>query len=765
MRARPIAIGYIVKALQKIPTSNMQAFYKATLLLLCVVSGTPVYAAETPEAAAPTANAPRPRIGLVLSGGGARGAAHVGALKVIEEMHIPIDAIAGTSMGAVVGGLYASGMSAADIEKLLFSVDWQTAFSDRMPRRDLGFRRKQDDRNFLVRYSLGISNDGVKLPKGLIQGQKLSQVLRSAALPVAEITDFDRLPIPFRAIATDLETGAPVVMGSGDLVTAMRASMSAPGVFIPAERDGRLLVDGGLVKNLPVDVMREMNVDVLIVVDVTFALYSRSELTSPLEITLQASAIMMRSRTLEQRALLTDRDIVIDPPLGTYGSTDFARVAHARTMGEQAARDMQPRLATLSLDDAGYQLYLANRNPRATKPQVVAFVHTDEGGRRYQALVTDLMQDVLGKPLDKALVEHRMAQLYALDLFESVDYTIVEENGESGIEFHLRRKSWGPNYVRFGLNIQDDFKGNSRYNAAARFIATELNPLGGEWLTDFQIGDNPLFHSEFYQPLGYGHRYFISPHVGAESRSLEVHDINDRITEYRVTDNQVGLDFGRELHNWGEWRVGVFHGTGSAKVRVGDISLPDQGFRSGGYFGRLSYDKLDSVYFPRDGQQLRIQWTGQREELGADRQSDSMEVNGLIARSIGKNTFIFSGDAGSTLNDQTFPQDYFELGGFLNLSGLRASELSGPHFGIARFIYYRQVGRGGTGVLEVPLYAGFSFEAGNVWQLRDQISFDSLRKDMSLFMGADTFLGPVYLGAGVDQEGSSAFYLFLGRTF
>jgi NTE family protein len=765
MRARPITIGYIVKALQKTSTSIMQVIYKATLFLLCVASGSTLYAAETPETASSTGNVPRPRIGLVFSGGGARGAAHVGALKVIEEMHIPIDAVAGTSMGAVVGGLYASGMSAADIEKLLFSVDWQTAFSDRTPRRDLGFRRKQDDRNFLVRYSLGISNDGVKLPTGLIQGQKLSQVLRGAALPVAEITDFDRLPIPFRAIATDLETGEAVVMGSGDLVTAMRASMSAPGVFIPAEREGRLLVDGGVVKNLPVDVMRKMNVDVLIVVDVTFALYSRKELTSPLEITLQASAIMMRSRTLEQRALLTDRDIIIDPQLGTYGSTDFMHVAHARAMGEEAARGMQSRLATLSLDEAAYKQYLVNRNPRASKPQVVAFVHTDEGGRRYQALVADLMQDVVGKPLDKALVERRMTELYALDLFESVDYTMVEENGESGIEFHLRRKSWGPNYVRFGLNIEDDFKGNSRYNAAARFIATELNPLGGEWLTDFQIGDNPLFHSEFYQPLGYGHRYFIAPHVGAESRSLEVHDVNDRITEYRVTDNQVGLDFGRELHNWGEWRVGAFHGTGSSKVRVGDTSLPNEGFRSGGYFGRLSYDKLDSVYFPRDGQQMRIQWTSQREEFGADRESDTAQINALIARSFGKHTIIFSADAGSTLNDQASPQDFFELGGFLNLSGLRTAELSGPHFGIGRFIYYRQVGRGGTGVFEVPLYAGFSFEAGNVWQFRDEISFNTLRKNMSLFMGADTFLGPVYLGAGVDQEGSSAFYLFLGRTF
>jgi NTE family protein len=752
----------------------MQLLVKAALLLLSIVGGAALFAAEVPNPTAQVinagsggtqANGPRPRIGLVLSGGGARGAAHVGALKVIEELHIPIDAIAGTSMGAVVGGLYASGMSATDIEKLLFSVDWQTAFSDRTPRRDLGFRRKQDDRNFLVRYSLGISNDGVKLPKGLIQGQKLSQVLRSASLPVAEITDFDRLPIPFRAVATDLENGAPVVMSSGDLVTAMRASMSAPGVFIPAERDGRLLVDGGLVNNLPVDIARKMNVDILIVVDVSFALYPRSELSSPLEITLQASAIMIRSRTQEQRALLNDRDFIIDPALGSYGSTDFAHVAHARAVGEEAARVMQPRLAALSLSDADYQQYLASRNPRSSKSQVVAFVRTDAGGQRYQALVSNLMEDVVGKPLDKALVERRMSELYAQDLFESVDYTIVEENGASGIEFHLRRKSWGPNYVRFGLNIEDDFKGNSRYNAAMRFIATELNPLGGEWLTDLQIGDNPLLYSEFYQPLGYRHRYFVSPHLGAQVRSLEVTDANNRITEYRVREKEAGLDFGRELRNWGEWRVGLFQGTDSTRVRVGDTTIPNQSFGSGGYFARLSYDKVDSIFFPRHGQQWQLKWTAQRPDLGSDRESDKVEMNFLFARSYRKHTLILSGDVGSSLNSQTYPQDYFQLGGFFNLSGLTTDSLSGPHFGIGRLIYYRQMGNGGTGVFEVPIYAGLSFEMGNVWQTRDDISGSDLRKDGSIFLGADTFLGPVYLGAGFDQSGASAFYLFLGRTF
>jgi NTE family protein len=484
-----------------------------------------------------------------------------------------------------------------------------------------------------------------------------------------------------------------------------------------------------------------------------------------LEITLQASAIMMRSRTLEQRATLTPRDIVIDPSLGTYGSTDFTRVIAAKDIGEKAARAMTAQLSALSLDEAGYQIYLAGRNPRVVEPQVISFVRTDSHSLRYQALVEGLMKDAVGKPLDKDLVERRMALLYAQDLFESADYTVVEDDGKTGLEFHLNRKSWGPNYVRFGLNIEDDFEGNSRYNVAARFIATELNELGGEWLSDLQIGDHPRLYSEFYQPLGYAHRYFVSPHIEAGVRNLEVRDANDRITEYRVRENDIGFDFGRELSNWGEWRLGAFRGTGSSRVRVGDITLPQLSFSSGGYFARLSYDKLDSIFFPRHGQQWQIQWTAQRPALGADRQSDRAEISGLIARSIAKNTLIFSAELGSTLNSQTYPQDYFQLGGFLNLSGLRTGELTGPHYGIGRLIYYRKIGNGGSGVFDVPLYAGLSLEAGNVWQQRSDMSLGDLRTNGSLFLGADTILGPVYLGAGADENGHSAFYLFLGRTF
>jgi NTE family protein len=707
----------------------------------------------------------RPRIGLVLSGGGARGAAHVGVLKVLDEMRIPVDAVAGTSMGAVFGGLYSSGMSGAEVEELLQSVNWRDAFRDRPPRDQLGYRRKQDDRNFLVRYSLGLRADGVVLPRGLVQGQKLEQVLRNATLPVAEVRNFDRLPIPFRAIATDLESGQPVYMASGDLVTAMRSSLSAPGVFEPVQRDGRLLVDGGLVDNLPIDIARSMNVDILIVVDVSFPLFLRDELDSPLDVTNQAFAIMIRSRTLEQRAKLHADDIIIEPSLGRFNSADFSRLPQALRAGEQAARLLAGKLRPLSLSAGDYLQYLAQRNPRELSTPQVDFVTVTAESRQYAGLVQARMSDLQGKPLDQKVVNRRLSSLYALDLFESIDYNLVEAEGRSGLELSLRRKRSGPNYLRVGLNLEDDFEGNSRYNAALRLIMTELNSGGAEWLTDLQVGDNLRLFTELYQPWSLASRYFVAPRVEAQERSVFTRRGVDRVGEFRVRTLESGLDLGRELSNWGEIRLGLQRGIGRSRVLIGDESLPTDEFQRGGFFLRFAYDKLDNISFPRRGQLFEFESRWERSGLGSDQNFETYSANWLIARSLGRNTLLFSTDFGTTSDDLTTPENFFSLGGFFNLSGLPPGFLSGPHFAVARLIYYRQIGRGGSGVLDFPAYIGASVEAGNVWRDRKDASLGGLRKDASLFFGVDSPLGPVYIGAGFDEGGQRAFYLFLGRTF
>ena len=745
----------------------------------------------------------RPRICLVLSGGGARGIAHIGVLKVLENLKIPIDCIAGTSMGAIVGGLYASGMTAQQIETTMTSVDWQEAFRDAPPRRDLAFRRKQDDRNFLVRLPLGLKHGKILLPKGFIQGQKLQETLRQLTLPFSNTTDFDLLPTPFRAVATDLETGNAVLMDKGDLAIAMRASMSAPGVFAPVELNGRLLVDGGLAENLPISVARAMHADILIVSDVSFPLQPRAGLDSALSISNQMLAILVRKDTDRQRATLTAQDILIEPNLGSATATDFAAPNSVIARGEEAARGSFVRLEALGVGDTAYQDYLARRATREPGLPPIQFVRVDEQSKRYEKTILAEMQPLVGKPLDPDQVGKRITELYGLGYFETLDYTLVDRRAavaaaatapapvaataaatatsgaaaaaagtgtddESGLEVRARRKSWGPNYLRFGLNLEDDFQGNSRYNAAARFVLTEINELGAELLTDVQIGNDVKVASEFYQPLDASRTWFVAPSARVEARDLPIYANNLEVADFRDREAEADIDFGRNIGNWGEIRAGFHRTNGATRVRFGDPTLVEQLFNNGEYFFKFSYDRLDNVHFPREGQTFTLQWDANRTNLGADIASDKVQADWLMARSSGRNTILLWTSAGSTLDGNFKPSDlpeFYSLGGFFNLSGLAPNSLIGPNFAIARAIYFRKIGRGGEGFFEFPAYLGMSFEVGNTYEHRGDVRFGTARKDASIFVAFDTFLGPVYLGSGYDQAGTAGFYLFLDRTF
>ena len=715
----------------------------------------------------------RPRIGLVLSGGGARGMAHAGVLEVIDDLHLHVDAIAGTSMGAVVGGLYASGMSGRDIERLLASVDWQDAFRDRPPRAELGFRRKQEEHDFLVNLPLGVQGKKLQIPTGLVQGEKLTQLIRRATLPVATVKRFDDLRIPFRAVATDLETGASVVMDSGDLTTALRASMSAPGLFAPVERDGRLLVDGGLTENLPIDVARAMGVDLLIVVDAGFPLQPRDRLNSLASVSNQALAILVRRDVERQLATLGPRDVLLQPALGQRSSYDFNGVAASVALGVASARDMQSRLVALS---AGGPATPAATPADAATPAipavetatlpVVQFVAADSASRRYQKMLNAVFADQIGKPLDPDVIEARIRTIYGQGNLELLDYRVDRTpQGATGLLFTARRNSWGPNYLRLGLSLEDDFAGNSTFNAAGRVSFTELNPLGAEALLDLQVGAAPRVAAEFYQPLSPLQHFFVAPHLQAEAHNVPQLQDGQTIGSYRVRTFEYGLDFGREFGNWGELRAGVLDTRGTTAVRLGDFSVPEVSYHTHAGFMRFSYDRLDSTTFPRTGQALSLTVRAEDAGRGAEG-SDTMVLDWRGAWSRGKNTAVAWVSSGSTIGgSDTNVRAYFPLGGFLNLSGLPAQSLAGPHYAIARLVYLRSVGRGGEGVLNVPAYAGISYEVGNIWARRSELSFGSARNDASLFFGADTYIGPAYLAVGYDEGGNTAFYLFLGRSF
>jgi NTE family protein len=741
----------------------------AAVILVASLAATKVQAGTvaSPHDAAVPADGERPRVGLVLSGGGARGLAHIGVLKVLEELRIPIDAVAGTSMGAVVGGLYAAGLQPDEIDSVFARLDWQDLLSDRPPRHDLVFRRKQDDRGILARGSLGVrTGEGVDLPLGLVQGQKITQLLRAATLHVAEVQDFDRLPVPFRALATDLETGEPVVLESGDLATVLRASMSAPGVFAPVEVDGRLLVDGGLVDNLPVDLARSMGVDVLIVVDVSFPLALRDGLASPLDVTNQMIGIMVRRGTLASRALLEPQDVLIEPDLGRMTAVNFGRGPEVVTAGAVAARAVEPRLAALAVPAADYAARLAARRQPVRAPESLGFVRAGPKSQEDAARIDAVFGDLAGEPLDVSVLQRKLGRQYGLDRYESIDYRLVREGGESGLEIDARRKSWGPNFLRLGVGIEQDYDGGATANAGVRLLVTGINRYDAEWLTDVQLGEEPKFFTELFQPLSLTSDLFVAPGLRYELQTLQVVEDGQRIARLRTRESEAQLAVGAQLSNWGEVRLGYARGDGSTRVMIGDPALAGGEFDLGAVYAEFGYDRLDSAYFPRHGQSLSFGWRGEHESLGSSGHADFLQAEWLMARSYRRWSMLLGLEGGSALDDRVVsPQQLYRLGGFLELSGLPRDALVGTQYALGRAVVYRRISRGGTGFFEYPAYLGASLEAGDAWATRDDVDWGGLEASGSVFLGAESPFGPIYLAAGLAEGGARAFYLLLGRTF
>jgi NTE family protein len=738
-----------------------RAFVHLIGVILCSAIVAPHNAGAQVDAAKDD-NKPRPRIGLVLGGGGARGAAHIGVLKELERLRIPVDVIAGTSMGAIVGGLYATGVRADELEQLVSSLDWSAALADKPARRSLSFRRKQDEREFPVNFELGVRGTELLLPKGVIHGQELELLLRELTLRASHITDFDDLPIPFRAIASDIVAGEAVVLESGDLAIAIRASMSVPGVFAPVRVNGKMLVDGGLVGNLPVDVMKTMGVDIIIAVDVEFPLYEAEELDSVLAISEQMLTVLIRKETLRQVASLTDDDVLIRPELGTYASTDFANIVGTIEPGQQAVLAQETRLEQLSLPAAEWERYLAQRTLRLNDNEKLSFVRVTHDGKLAPRVLESRLTVHAGDEINAELLAQNANRLYGLQLYQHVGYRLVDEDGGTGVEYRAVTKSWGPNFLQFGVSIEDDFEGSTDFNLSARMTRAGLNRLGAEWRTDLQLGSDPALSTEFYQPLSFNSRLFVAPRLELRQSNLNAFELDNAIARYRVSEGDVSLDLGRELGTIGEFRLGVFRGSGEARVKVGDPSIPNIAFDTGGAFARLRFDTVDNSRFPRSGVLADIRWTLSRPGLGADDKFDTGEAEFSQTWSRGKNSLQLGLSYATTLSSANNVQNYFPLGGFLRLSGLERGEISGPHAGLTRLVYYRRVSETTGDLFETPIYIGISAEAGNVWQSRDDISLDTMQLNGSIFAGLDSYFGPVYLAAGFAENGQSNFYLFIG---
>ncbi|MCC6593412.1 MAG: patatin-like phospholipase family protein [Xanthomonadales bacterium] len=704
-----------------------------------------------------------PCIGLVLGGGGARGAAHIGVLKVLERERVPICRIAGTSMGAIVGGLYASGYSPERIEDILAAIDWKDVLDDDPPREDFPMRRKNDTLRYLLDFRFGLRDGAIQLPRGLIQGQKLLLLLRRLTLHTWRSERFDDFPIPFRAVATDIVRGEPVIFDSGDLALAIRSSMSVPAAFAPLRVDGRLLVDGGIVNNVPVDVVRAMGAERLIVVDVGAPLADDADLNSPLAITMQMLDVLMKQRTAQVLSTMAPEDVKILPQLGSLGSADFVHALDAIPHGEAAAELEEKRLRAFAVDEAEYARWLRRHRAQPFDPPLVAFLDVLKHRSETAGYVERELDGLAGAPLDLDTLERAIGNAYAQGNYERIAWRPVERGGRTGIEVLPVDKGWGPNFLTFGLQISDDFDGRSDYQLGAEYTMTGLNRYGGEWRSRAEIGRITGVRSEFFQPAGERGQYFVQPYFEhrAFDQALRVGEIV--LSTHRLRRSGLGLDIGWEPDQNTRWYAGIHRGHASASVSVGDGSVLPDGSASTGAL-RLGFvrDTLDDADFPGSGSRGEALLVSELAGLGSDGDGETFEFSWDKALSRGANRYLLGARVHATWDAPSLLEALAPLGGFTNLSGYGERELLGPNLALMRAVWYRRLGDSGE-LFSVPAFVGASLEAGNVYDNRDDlISLENLIHAGSFFLGLDSPFGPIFLGYGFADSGDRSLYLNFG---
>jgi len=716
--------------------------------------------AQAVAAPGTAASAPRPRIGLVLAGGGARGGAHIGVLKVLEELHVPIDVVVGTSAGSIVGAAYASGMPLADIEAEMKPLNTADLFRDK-PREDVPMRRKADDQLNYIGPEIGVSAQGLRLPKGAVAGVALEAVLRRLTTRQRD-PDFDKLPIRFRAIATDVATSEMVVLDHGSLAQAIRASMAIPAVINPVEIDGRLLVDGGLSRNLPVDVARSLGAQVVIAVNIGTPLLARKDITSILSVSDQLVRFMTNTNVNQSLKELGPDDVLITPDLGTVGTTDFDRIGEAAAAGEKAARSMAEQLARLQIGSDAYAAFSAARTAQANTGEVrIAAVEVKGTERVNPEAVRGVMRTRRGDTFDPAVAESDMRRIYGSGDFESVGYFLVEQPGGGYLmTADVSEKSWGPNYLRFGLSLSTDFKGRSYFNLLATHRWTWLNSLGGEWRNDLQIGNNERIRTEWHQPLSPAQRWFVAAGAEYASDPFDVYVEGQRVARFTRDVKQIDLNVGVPFGRAGEIRLGAVRG----RVRLGDdtsvvpasLVSPPQGL--GGVQLWLRLDQLDSLRFPREGYALDAKLFRSMTALGADLNYDRLTLNAQGALSFERHTLQLAAQGALAVGGEDLPfYELSSLGGFLRLSGYRTGEFLGRDMRFGRLVYNYRIA--GPGFLE-GVSVGLSAEVG---RLSTEVNNPAqTRYGSALYLAADTPIGPVYVAYGRANSANQAVYIFLG---
>ncbi len=714
----------------------------------------------------------RPKIALVLSGGGARGGAHVGVLKVLEEKNIPIDMIVGTSMGSFVGGLYASGTSPQEIEKMLVTTDWKKFIRSDFNRPDTPMRKKEVDYFYPGKLGVGVNaKNSIVLPTGVFKRQPMLFKFLEEFEHVEDITDFDNLPIPFRAVATNIKNGDAIVLKSGSLSKSIYASSSIPGGFQPINIDGMDLVDGGVSDNIPIAVARDMGADIIIAVDVSENFDDDLDVDSYFVVMGQLVNILMRKNANESIATLSKKDILLTPDLNGFSGLDAHKYAPIIQKGvEITEKSYESKLQQLSISDEAYAEYKSKfRETKEHKTPIIDAIEIVNPTYLGDDSILKRLHIHVGEELNENLLRADLLHIYNMMIFDSIDYHVESRDGKN-ILIITTTPSWDNHgEIRFAIGIEDDFSGHSNYSIKLGYTMFGLNKYGGEWKNDFEIGDKKRAYTEIFQPLDSMQRYYIKP-------SIEYNELNDLIPINRYVPTRYGnVELNTQRYG-GSLALGM-HITTNYEFEVGaslyhdDIKMESEGF-SQNYDARPIYfsfrsDDLDNINFPNIGVKSEVVWTKEMKEFDSDYDYEQIYLEIEKPITFGFHNLTAYAKYGTTyINDKTALAGSFRLGGLFNLSGYAPYSFNDDNMllGVVKYRYELKDG-GFFGVLNSPLYAGFSVEIGNTWHRGTKVSYGMMNKSGTLYVAADTFLGPFYLAYGHSDDDEHRTYLYLGEKF
>lgn len=713
------------------------------------------------NASADDQNPARPRVGLVLGGGGARGAAHIGVLEVLEKMRVPVDCVAGTSMGGLVAGAYAAGLTPAMMRKELAKADWDDLFQDDPPYSQRNYRKKALEKHFLPASETGVGADGLKYQTGVVTGQKIKLFFNQLVGDYHGEREIEALPLPLSIIATDIVHGERMVFRSGSLTTAMRASMSVPGLMSPVEAKGKKLVDGGLVDNVPIDEARmRCQADIVIAVNVGSPLLKADEISGLLSVAAQMVNILTEQNVTRSLATLKPTDIYIKPDLEGVSAGDFKRTSETADRGVLATEAVADRLRPLAVSEAAYavwagQFQMARRAaPKVHEIQIAGLQRVNP------TMVEQHIELKPGDPVDPSRINADLLRTYGDGYYEHVDYQMLTERDRNILRVTPLEKSWGPDYLRYGINLDTNFKADSTYNLRLAYQKTWLNSLGGELLTYGEIGSNNGIGMDFYQPLDERQRYFVETNLHYGSKLSSLYQDDHKLAEYRVIEGDAKFGGGINLGTLGQARAGWNEKWWNPRLDTGSPLLPNASKRYGGWFGRIDLDQTDRLYFPTSGWRSTIEYF------------DS-PANHFSKLDAGASAFHSFGDwvLSSRLSYQGSPvgqlpiYDSGNLGGMLNMTAFAVGQLKGDDLSYGHLRAERIIGRLPLG-LRGDMRLGFAFEAAKIGTPYTETNLKGWINSTAIYLGGETPLGPVYLGYGYSTSGSkggySNLYLFLG---